>query len=419
MDSVPLSAEDRAILELEGDHIVGHTCKIVVLDPPLPSVDALRSQIESRLGRAPLLRRRLHWAPEAPEWREVARVDLDAHVVESDPAETREALHARIAALFATPLERERPLWRLDAIAVGEALALVWRIHHALADGMTCMRLGEAVLWDPVGPSGADHARANASAAVSPASHEADDRRRRGHLAGFLRREFAESAHRSPFDGAVGSRRSVGFATVPLGALHDAAHRLAGATLNDAVLSVVGGAIRSWLVHHHGHLDPIRLRVPVSMHHEGADAGNRDSFFTLPVSLDEPDPAERLRRIHADCAERKREHDAEEMDGLLASLATLSPALRRFAEQLQGGPRSFALCVSNVPGPRSAVHVRGAPVQSLHCLAEVGRRHALRVAVVSHADKLEFGICADPAVAADVGELARGIEREASTLGAG
>jgi hypothetical protein len=49
-------------------------------------------------------------------------------------------------------------------------------------------------------------------------------------------------------------------------------------------------------------------------------------------------------------------------------------------------------------------------------LAEVGRRHGLRIAVVSHCDKLEFGVCADPGIAGDLQELARGIEAEAAVL---
>jgi hypothetical protein len=47
----------------------------------------------------------------------------------------------------------------------------------------------------------------------------------------------------------------VGLATVKLRPLHDAARSIDGATLNDAVLSIVAGAVRSWLESHHGTLD--------------------------------------------------------------------------------------------------------------------------------------------------------------------
>jgi hypothetical protein len=414
MDPVPLTGDDKAILDLEGDHIVGHTCTVVILEGAVPSVDDLRSQIAARMAHAPLLRRRLHRGDSGFEWVETADIDLADHVTAAGSAGTGGDLDRRIAALFAQPLDRGRPLWRMDVVSLGgEALALVWRIHHALADGVTTIRLGEAVLWDPVAsPQDAPPTPRS----VRPDDDHADHRRRLGHLSAFIRREFGEPLERSPFDGEIGSRRSIDFATVPLSALHEAARRLAGATVNEAVLSIVAGAIRSWLIRHHGALGSVRVRVPVSLHQLDDDAGNRDSFFTLPVSLANPDPVGRLRQIHDDSARRKLEHDAQDRASYLDSLGSVSPRLRRFAERLESSPRSFALCVSNVPGPRQPIHVRGAPVRSLYHLAEIGRRHGLRIAVVSHSDKLEFGVSADPGIAPDIQELARAIEAEAATL---
>ena len=166
-----------------------------------------------------------------------------------------------------------------------------------------------------------------------------------------MRREFSRSHGRSPFDGRIGTRRRVAFASAPLGQLHDAAKRLAGATLNDAVLSVVAGALRRWLEEHHGRLGDLRAKVPVSLHHEGDDAGNRDSFFCVELPLAEPDPVARLHAVHAATAVRKAEHDAQTMDRLLADLGRVSPGLRGFCESVERNPRSFALNVSNVPGP--------------------------------------------------------------------
>lgn len=414
MDSIPLTEEDKAILDLEGDHIVGHTCVVAILEGSVPSVDGLRSQIAARMERAPLLRRQLRQGDSGLEWVEAAEIDLAMHIADAGVVGTDDDLDRRIAGLFAQPLDRQRPLWQMDVVSLdGEALALVWRIHHALADGVTTMRLGEAVLWDPT-PSLQDVPLKPPS--VRRQDDEADHRRRLGHLSAFIRREFGESLERSPFDGDVGSCRSVDFATVALSDLHEAAKRLAGATVNEAVLSIVAGAIRSWLIGHHGELGAVRIRVPVSLHQLEDDVGNKDSFFTLPVSLAGPDPVERLRKIHEDSARRKLGHDAEDRVHYLDSLGATSPHLRRLVERLESNPRSFALCVSNVPGPPHPIHVQGASVRSLYHLAEVGRRHGLRIAVVSHSGKLEFGVCADPGIAADVRMLARGIEAEAAML---
>jgi diacylglycerol O-acyltransferase / wax synthase len=412
-DAIPLSAEDRAILELECDTIVGHTCKVIVIGEDGPGLEALRDTIAARIEAAPALTRRLGGAPEAPAWEPDPRFDLREHVVAGPPAEPlgERGLRDAVAGLFAQRLDRERPLWRLDVLELrGGASALVWRVHHAVADGTTTMGFARAVLFDPEAPG---------AGAGAPARHPdpvADDARRRAHLAGFLRREFARSRGRSPFDGRIGTRRRIAFAAAPLRALHDAARRLAGATVNDAVLATVAGGLRRWLELHHGSLGELRAKVPVSLHQEGDDAGNRDSFFAVDLPLNEPDPVARLRAVREETAERKADHDAEEMDALLRELSDVSPRLARFWSTLERSPRRFALNVSNVPGPRRPVSVQGTPVSELHTIAEIGERHALRVSVLSYAGELGFGLCADPAIVHDLDALVAGIEAEAGAL---
>jgi hypothetical protein len=79
-------------------------------------------------------------------------------------------------------------------------------------------------------------------------------------------------------------------------------------------------------------------------------------------------------------------------------------------------PREFAVNVSNVPGPRTAVSVVGRPVQSIHDLADIAERHALRVAAVSYAGQLGFGLCADAALIQDLPGLADAIQAEAVAI---
>jgi WS/DGAT/MGAT family acyltransferase len=299
---------------------------------------------------------------------------------------------------------------RRAACRGGGGSALVWRIHHALADGTAAMRHARAMLWDPRGAPDPPHA--------SRTAHAEDEQRRRAHLAAFVKREAPHPQRRSPFTGRIGTRREVEFARVSLRDLHDAVRRLDGATVNDGVLTVIAGALRRWAGHRHGHLGAVRVKVPVSLHHDGDDTGNRDSFFTLALPLGEPDPIARLHAVHAATAACKDAHDAELMDELDQELAHVSPRLRSLLSHIEEGPAAFALSVSNVPGPRDPVTVLGAPVVALHSIAEIGERHALRVAVVSLADALYFGFCADPAIVSDLSLLATGVEAEAAALAA-
>lgn len=410
---IPLSDEDRAILALEGPAVAGHTCKTIVLGSPAPRLDELRELIGSRIERAPALTRRLGGAGEEQAWVPDPDFDVQRHVSPVPGAPIGEArLTDVVARLFERRLPRDRPLWQIDLARIDDGrAALVWRLHHAVADGTSAMRFGRALLWDDA-PAAGGEARPGRRADL-PAR---DDARRRGHLAAFIRREFGESRHRSPFDREIGPRRRIGFAAIALRPLHDAAKQTCGATVNDAVLAIVAGALRRWLEHHHGSLGSVRLRVPVSLHAEGDDAGNRDSFFTVPVSLHEPDPVVRLREVRAQTAERKHAQDAEELERFLAELGKVSPRVERLAERIEAGGRSFALAVSNVPGPSRPVSVLGARVETMHSVAEIGRHHALRIAVVSLAGDLCFGFSADASVVDDLGAMARGVEAEAAEL---
>ena len=72
--------------------------------------------------------------------------------------------------------------------------------------------------------------------------------------------------------------------------------------------------------------------------------------------------------------------------------------------------------VSNVRGPRQPVNVLGVPARALYSLAEIRAYHALRIAAISFADTLGFGLTADPTLLPDVDDLAAGMQAEAATL---
>jgi diacylglycerol O-acyltransferase len=412
-DWVPLSAEDRAILALESPTIAGHTCKIIHLSESAPDVSALRARISERMHLAPALTRRLTPGPDgAPGWVPDPEFSVERHVVEHhhddpvDPAGLRQC----VARLFEQRLERDRPLWRFDVVTVrGGHRALVWRIHHALADGNASVRYGRALLWD-------DPPETRMTTAQTAAAHAVDETRRRTHLASYLRREFVRSGGRSPFDGEICTEREVAFASIPLTPLRRAAKAIDGATVNDAVLCVVAGALRRWVQLHHGRLGTIRVKVPVSLHHDGDTEANHDSMFTLGLPLVQADPVTRLRLIHERTSERKAARDAEQREVLLHRIGGVSPRLQQFAEQLERNPRRFALNVSNVPGPREPVSVLSSPVQAMYSLAEISQHHALRVSVTSLADQLCFGFCVDPDVVRDVQTMADFIGPEAEAL---
>jgi diacylglycerol O-acyltransferase / wax synthase len=438
-----LSPESQRILALENETVAGHTCKVIELDGPL-DVGRLRASVAERLPRAPKLSMRLTEIDGAPWWVPDPQVDMTAQVVESgrSAAGDEAGFLATVSAIFAQHLDRSRPLWRIDVIPrmPGGGSALVWRIHHALADGLTAMRMAGTVLWDEQPAEGAasralpGHGRGSANTLPVRAGSASDSRAASAtggaaaaehhRLDGLLSavREAPQPWLRSPFDGHIDGRRAVAFTTTGLGGLRQVAAATDGATVNDAVLAVVAGGLRRWLEAHHGHLGTVRVKVPVSLHSPpltpgdaDSEPGNRDSFFCLDLPLGSADPIERMAAIRSATRVRKQGHDAQHLDALMHRLGS-TPRLSRFAGRILAHPRSFALNVSNVPGPRRPVRVLTVPVRALYSLAEIGEHHALRVAVVSLADSLNFGLVADPTLLDDVDQLATDMQAEAGAL---
>lgn len=413
---VPLSDEDRAILDLECATVVGHVLHTVLLDGPPVSAAALRERVGARLPAAPELRYRLAGTADRPGWVPDAELDLDVHVVDApDGPYGPEALRALVAERFARHLDRNRPLWAIDVAPLADGgTALLWRVHHALADGATNTRLARTVLYDE-GPADASGRPLTGPGVSPPATIRADHRRRREHLMGVIRREFAVGRAHSPFDGEISTRRGVAFLDTELPALHAAAKSV-GATVNDAVLAVLAGGLRRWVDHHAGGVTDLRVRVPVSLPREDPAAGNRDSAFDLPLPVHLVDPVERLRAVHELTSCRKDAGDAALLDTLLHRLAEVSPPLRRVVDRLRATARAFTVSVSNVPGPRSPVAVLERRVRTMWPLAEIGFHHALRVTAASTVDVLSFGLCVDPGLVPGVDVLADGLRSEADLL---
>lgn len=432
----PLAREDIAILRLESAAVAGHTLKIAILDQDAsgrrPDAEALRAHIAERMERAPRLRRKLDMGKgrrAAAAWVDDPAFDVREHVRALPVAEpvSDDELRRIMARVMEARLDRSRPLWTIDVVETLEhgGVALIWKIHHCMADGATAMGFAEQLLWDaPPGPGDRERAAGAAGRGGEPSSHLAELRdavsdRRPGRLPGALRRELHRTRHPSPFDGVIGESRVVAFASVPLGALKGAAKVLVPkATVNDVVLALVAGGLRYWAAARGGPLATVRVKVPVSLHHRAAsaDAANRDSLFVLALPLEEPDTVERLRRINVETALRKRGGDPVVLDTLLRDLGRVAPPLRRLVERLTLDPRAFALNVSNVIGSVERRSVLGAPVRALYSIAEIRERHGLRVAVVSAADELHFGLCGDPAIVGDLDPFVTGILTEASAL---
>ncbi len=120
-------------------------------------LDAIRRELDGRLAGLPELRRVVYRPGRLagrPLWVDDPGFRIDRHVggVELPAPGDDAALMALVEALLATPLDRSRPLWRLWFVSglEDERIGVLVVLHHALADGMTAMRMVRSLLEPPM-----------------------------------------------------------------------------------------------------------------------------------------------------------------------------------------------------------------------------------------------------------------------------
>ena len=408
-----LSADDARILDVESAAIAGHTLKLNVLEAGEPlDIDALRAAVEKRLPSQPRATQRIDTSGPEPRWVQATDFDIRDHVRrQTASCVSRADLWRIVSGLMSEHLDRSKPLWTFDVIGPLEdgREAIAVRIHHAMCDGIAGVRFLDAVLWDA-------HAAAPAPTGARPgvqSGEEPSGLSEALRLPGAVVRELGHPNERSPFDRPITIARELAFTVAPLSEVKAiGASRPVRATVNDVLLAIITGGLRTWLgeagtlVHH------LNAQIPVSLHHRDEDAtdlGNRDSFMNVDLPLAETDPLIRLDRIRAETGQRKRLDDAEEMYDLFHALGRVKH-LGSAAQRISKSAREFSVSISNVPGPRVPVGVAGRGVQHLFSSSEPAAHHALRISAISCAGDLGIGLCTDPSALPDVAGLADAIE---------
>jgi diacylglycerol O-acyltransferase len=403
-----LSVDDAQILRLESAAIKGHTGKVLILAPDSQgrpaSASRVRARISQRMGTFPRLSQRVaepRLGLGRPAWVEVPDVDLDWHVAEPERADplSDEELRQAVGELLSERLDHTRPLWRLDVLPLtGGRVAVIARIHHAMADGVSAIRLASGLLWDEDSTSPSPHPAVHTASPGSVKPAQAGEARILVRLPTALWRELRPGRD-TKLDQHIGPSREVAWTSFPLERLKRIEHAAPeGATVNDVVLAVVAGGLRHWLPEVGGIAEDLRIQCPVCLHAREESAGqlgNRDSFMNVDLPIAEDDAGERLRLINAETREKKFDHDADTLYAFFHAIGRFRP-LYKGVTRLTSGPREFALSVSNVPGPRQRALILGHAVEEFCSFAEPADRHALRISVISVGGELAFGLCSDP-----------------------
>jgi diacylglycerol O-acyltransferase / wax synthase len=448
-----LSGLDASFLYLESSTQLLHVCGVVLIDPatmPEPySFESLKQAIDRRISLMPEFVRTLHTVPlhlDHPVWVVDDDFDIDRHVhrigVPSPGGE--EELAEIVGHLAGIPLDRSRPLWEMwviEGLASGR-IAVFSKMHHATVDGVSGANLisnlcslepaappvPESRLLTERVPSDIELAvRGAVSAVTRPAEMARLVLPSAGIVTSWVGRARKGTAMPAPFtaprtsfNGTITGHRSAAFADVDL----EDVKRIkveTGATVNDVVLGLVGGALRRYL-DERGELPSSSLvaMVPVSVHGKSRRAGsNKVSGMFTRLYTDIADPLERIRAIAETNADVKEHHGAIDADTLqdwaqFAAPRTFALAVRvysrlRLAEK---HPVVHNLVVSNVPGPPVPVYFMGARIEALYPLGPVFHGAGLNVTVMSNNGTMHVGVLACRELAPAVWDLAQHIPSE-------
>jgi diacylglycerol O-acyltransferase len=365
-------------------------------------------------------------------WREDDEFDIEYHVRHSalpKPGRVRELLEL-CSRLHSSRLATERPLWEwnlIEGLRDGR-IAMYAKLHHALVDGISAMRLLQSILtsdpdrrgmpapWEN-GPVNAKvrEAREHAEQSLSDVSAQAlraalgisaEAAGLPGALIKTLRRSIRNEtsalalyAPRTILNQPITSARRFAAQNWPLERLREIS-KASGTTLNDVVLAMCSGAMRAYLLELDALPDTTLISmVPVGLkakesHLPSASGGNALGSVMVKLGTDLEDPADRLRLVHESMVDGTRAL-AEMTPVQILAMSALGQAPAILGPMLRMGglvKPPYNLIISNVPGPRTTQYFNGMKLVGTYPLSIPIDGMALNITCNSYDDQMAFGL---------------------------
>ena len=413
-----LSAQDASFVYLETPHTPMHIGSVGIYDPSTAPGGFVRFKdilrfIGERLGGARSFRQRLVRVPfdlDHPYWIEDPEFDIEFHVRHialPKPGDWRQ-LCIQVARLHARPMDLTKPLWEftivegldnIEGLPPG-CFALVSKVHHAAIDGMSGVEMSAAVhdldpsiatpekvdSWKPDDmPKVADLlARSYVNNLIQPMRIVETIGRSlpgMGRLAssvgkGDVSIRNARPAPKTRFNGKVSAHRVWDAVPFPLADIRAIKETVGGATVNDVILAIVGGGLRTYL-QSKSELpkDTLTAMAPISVRGDGEKAalGNLVSAMVVGLGTQIEDPLERLRFVHDEAVNSKTLTNAVGARNLADYSQLMPSALAGLAARLytrvgaaNAHAPAFNCVVTNVPGSRVPLYFAGARMVGMY-----------------------------------------------------
>ncbi|WP_460607205.1 WS/DGAT/MGAT family O-acyltransferase [Jatrophihabitans fulvus] len=452
-----LAVADVAFLHRESRTAPQHVGGIALFEPPPSGFDYERlvRLLEERITLAPRYRQKVRAVPghiANPLWVDDPAFDITYHVRRSAlprPGAEQQLLDF-CARILSRLLDRSRPLWEIylvEGLSDGR-VAIVTKTHEAMVgedggidiaqvilDAAPAPRRTVEAIWlpDPE-PSGlrllgeavggivrrpialGDTARLTAR---DLATLTAGVRAVAGGLVStataLLRRPV-----QSPLVTQLSEQRRLAVARTRLDD-YRAVRDTFGGSVNDAVLAVVAGALRGWLLARGEALRPatsVRALVPVSV----VDTAGSEATAVRPMLVDlpvgEPDPVLRLAQLRYAMASHRASEAAVGAERLTTLGGYAPPTLHALGARAAGGlaRRLFSLVVTNVPGPQFPLYAAGARMTAMFPVQPLAEGQAVSIGLSSYDGGVYFGVNGDRDAVPDVALLAELVEESLAEL---
>jgi diacylglycerol O-acyltransferase / wax synthase len=449
-----LSPQDAAFLHLEDAVSHMHIGSVAIIEGPAPEYEALSQMVWAHLQSVPRYRQTVRFVPIAlgrPVWVDDPHFNLRYHLRRTalaSPGGDQE-LRNLVGRIMSQQLDRGKPLWEMWIV---EGLddgrwGIINKVHHCMVDGVAGTELLTVILdserdpklppvddWHPERqPSGAELAvHALARRAVSPyeqvravRSAARSPSRAARTAAATVRGLWSMAGAVAPppsssLNGAIGPHRRWAWARSELSDVKRVRSAFGG-TVNDVVLTAIGGGFRSLLAWREESTQrDVRTLVPVSVrsNEERGAYNNRVSaiFASLPVGIE--DPLERLAAVHAQMEHLKQSGEAVAGD-VLVGLSGFAPAML-LALGMRAATRmpqhSVNTVTTNVPGPQQPLYAAGRRLLECFPYVPIAGHVRTAVAIFSYDGGLTFGVTGDYDEAPDIDVLCDGIEESMREL---
>jgi WS/DGAT/MGAT family acyltransferase len=362
---------------------------------------------------------------------------------------SEEQLRALAARIHSQRLDRAKPLWETWLVQGLEdnRFALISKTHHSMIDGVAGIDLASVLFdlspvpskvepepWTPhQEPTDAELVAEGVKSLVrrpfslaGQALHAVQNPGSALHTA----RESTEAigevlwaglnpAPDVPLNVEIGPHRRIENVRVSLDDFK-LVKKTFGGTVNDVVLAVVAGAMRSWLRSRGVRTEGMELRalVPMSIRSEAemAEGGNRIAAMRGPLPVYVEDPVERLRVVRESMAGVKDSKQALGAEVIAGLQDFAPPTLLAQASRLNFSTRLFNLIVTNVPGPQFPLYLLGRELEELAPVAFLPENHALAIAIMSYNGTVDFGLLGDYDAMPDIDFVASGIRESLAEL---